>query len=93
MAYPYLNKAVTKIDSDRGEGPLYEYAVANCQGWRVTQEDAHLAMPNFDHNTCLFGIFDGHNGPEVSDLIFILIYTIQFLISKHTHIIIIIIII
>ena len=29
-------------------------------------EDAHLVDINFDHNTSLFGVFDGHGGREVA---------------------------
>lgn len=65
----YLKNCVTKIDVDHGKSNRFQFAVANCQGWRVTQEDAHLAMPNFQHHTSLFGVFDGHNGPEVARLV------------------------
>lgn len=63
----YLSKPITKVFTEKGRGPSYEFAVGNCQGWRVTQEDAHMAHPKFvpDH-TALFGIFDGHGGSEVA---------------------------
>lgn len=66
MATSYLPKPITKIELAEGHNAQYQYAVANCQGWRTTQEDAHLAIPNFQKNTSLFGVFDGHNGPEVA---------------------------
>ncbi|KAI2795958.1 hypothetical protein RDWZM_004615 [Blomia tropicalis] len=66
---PYLTKAITKIDIDEGRGPNYSYAAANCQGWRKTQEDAHFALVKFQQNTSLFGVFDGHNGPEVAKFV------------------------
>ena len=38
------------------------------QGWRKSQEDAHIAcdLPN---NTAVFGVFDGHGGREVSNFV------------------------
>jgi serine/threonine protein phosphatase PrpC len=43
--------------------------VSSVQGWRSTQEDAHLALPEFEANASLFGVFDGHNGAEVAKLV------------------------
>jgi serine/threonine protein phosphatase PrpC len=40
--------------------------VHSVQGWRSTQEDTHLALPKFEANASLFGVFDGHNGAEVA---------------------------
>ena len=34
------------------------------QGWRVSQEDAHVI--DLDGSTAAFGVFDGHGGSEVS---------------------------
>ncbi|UXI18619.1 thioredoxin-like protein 1 [Sarcoptes scabiei] len=56
----------SKIDISSGKSSRFKYAVANCQGWRSTQEDAHLIICNFEENTSLFAVFDGHNGPEVA---------------------------
>lgn len=36
------------------------------QGWRATQEDAHNCIPDFDANTSLFAVYDGHGGAEVA---------------------------
>jgi serine/threonine protein phosphatase PrpC len=36
------------------------------QGWRKTQEDAHIARCDLPDNVCLFAVFDGHGGKEVS---------------------------
>ena len=38
------------------------------QGWRRTQEDAHLALPEFgtDRKIALFAVFDGHGGRGVA---------------------------
>ncbi|RWS29327.1 putative protein phosphatase 2C 11-like isoform X1 [Leptotrombidium deliense] len=36
------------------------------QGWRVSQEDAHTCILDFDTDTSLFAVFDGHGGAEVA---------------------------
>jgi|ERR1712166_1612205 len=36
------------------------------QGWRKSQEDAHIARTDLPDGCCLFGVFDGHGGKEVS---------------------------
>eukprot|EP00928_Gymnodinium_smaydae_P042213 TRINITY_DN28452_c0_g2_i1.p1 TRINITY_DN28452_c0_g2~~TRINITY_DN28452_c0_g2_i1.p1 ORF type:complete len:407 (-),score=35.43 TRINITY_DN28452_c0_g2_i1:361-1443(-) len=40
------------------------------QGWRLCQEDSHLALPEFDadRRLGLFAVFDGHCGSVVSQL-------------------------
>ncbi|CAJ1357872.1 unnamed protein product [Effrenium voratum] len=41
------------------------------QGWREEMEDAHLALPDFDpeRGLSLFGVFDGHGGEVVAQLV------------------------
>ena len=36
------------------------------QGWRKSQEDAHIARTDLPDNVSVFGVFDGHGGKEVS---------------------------
>lgn len=36
------------------------------QGWRVNQEDAHVAKVDFDGETGFFAVYDGHGGCEVA---------------------------
>eukprot|EP00828_Plagiopyla_frontata_P006786 TRINITY_DN13053_c0_g1_i4.p2 TRINITY_DN13053_c0_g1~~TRINITY_DN13053_c0_g1_i4.p2 ORF type:complete len:342 (+),score=68.12 TRINITY_DN13053_c0_g1_i4:45-1070(+) len=45
-----------------------KFAASSMQGWRNTMEDAHITALNFDINTSLFAVFDGHGGKEVSEL-------------------------
>lgn len=68
MAETYLKEAVRTPESDNGQAKSgrFAYGSTTVQGWRSTQEDAHLAVPDFDSNTALFGVFDGHNGAEVA---------------------------
>ncbi|KAK9881772.1 hypothetical protein WA026_017290 [Henosepilachna vigintioctopunctata] len=39
---------------------------SSMQGWRVTQEDAHNCLLNYDTNTYFFAVYDGHGGHEVA---------------------------
>ena len=36
------------------------------QGWRKSQEDAHIAQTDLPDGVSIFGVFDGHGGKEVS---------------------------
>jgi len=66
-AFPFLYKPVRTKDTESGRGPFYEFAITSCQGWRNTQEDVHLLLPNFEPHCSLFAVFDGHNGIEVAE--------------------------
>ncbi|XP_045491019.1 probable protein phosphatase 2C 58 isoform X4 [Colias croceus] len=62
----YLSEPVTeKISSDESNGNL-ECGASSMQGWRVNQEDAHNTILDFDLNTSLFAVYDGHGGAEVA---------------------------
>lgn len=39
--------------------------VCEMQGWRRTMEDASIALVNFEGNTSLFGVMDGHGGKTI----------------------------
>lgn len=39
---------------------------SSMQGWRISQEDAHNCILNFDTNTSFFAVYDGHGGAEVA---------------------------
>ena len=43
--------------------------VCEMQGWRRTMEDAAIVLPNFEKNTSLFGILDGHGGSIISEFV------------------------
>ncbi|GBP24772.1 Probable protein phosphatase CG10417 [Eumeta japonica] len=62
----YLSEPVTeKISNDETSEKL-EYGASSMQGWRVNQEDAHNTILEFDTNTSLFAVYDGHGGAEVA---------------------------
>ena len=57
---------ITRKTSESGECVLLKYGAALMQGWRKQMEDTHIADPNFDEETSLFAVFDGHGGQEVA---------------------------
>ncbi|CAH1646006.1 unnamed protein product [Spodoptera littoralis] len=62
----YLSEPVTeKVSSDEANDKL-ECGASSMQGWRVNQEDAHNTILEYDSNTSLFAVYDGHGGAEVA---------------------------
>jgi protein phosphatase 1G len=62
----YLSTPETTKESE--EGKLHNgfvYGASSMQGWRRSQEDAHL-ISDLPDGTTVFGVFDGHGGREVS---------------------------
>jgi protein phosphatase 1G len=50
-------------ETETGEGNAVRYVAMGMQGWRRTQEDAHIAHINLEpQGNNLFGVFDGHGG-------------------------------
>ncbi|KAF7455800.1 putative protein phosphatase 2C [Cryptosporidium felis] len=68
----FMTKPSTKKHSDQG-GDFDKYGVrfgvSGMQGWRVSMEDAHLALPKLEKHSelSLFGVFDGHGGSVISE--------------------------
>eukprot|EP00186_Timspurckia_oligopyrenoides_P004742 CAMPEP_0182441500 /NCGR_PEP_ID=MMETSP1172-20130603/475_1 /TAXON_ID=708627 /ORGANISM="Timspurckia oligopyrenoides, Strain CCMP3278" /LENGTH=430 /DNA_ID=CAMNT_0024635835 /DNA_START=278 /DNA_END=1570 /DNA_ORIENTATION=+ len=62
----YLAKPVLEKTSEEGGNRRLRYGASAMQGWRVSMEDAHIAMPDFAENQSLFAVFDGHGGREVA---------------------------
>ncbi|CAN6238586.1 unnamed protein product [Urochloa humidicola] len=56
----------TSITSRGGGNDRIKYGVAYVQGFAVEMEDAHAVIPDLDHTTSFFGVYDGHGGHEVA---------------------------
>jgi protein phosphatase 1G len=69
MSDTYLKQCIIKAVSEEDKSTKLWFGVSSIQGWRSTQEDAHLALPKFEVNASLFGVFDGHNGAEVAKFV------------------------
>jgi protein phosphatase 1G len=62
----YLSSPNTDQESVAGTHErLGAYGVVSMQGWRKSQEDAHIAE-HLSDDCHIFGVFDGHGGPEVA---------------------------
>ena len=56
----------TKKVDQKGENDRMKFCCSQMQGWRDTQEDAHIAELDIGNGVSIFGVFDGHGGPEVA---------------------------
>uniref|UniRef100_A0A7N8XGK1 Protein phosphatase 1G n=1 Tax=Mastacembelus armatus TaxID=205130 RepID=A0A7N8XGK1_9TELE len=62
----YLSQPNTSKTSSDGGNSNMSYGFAAMQGWRVSMEDAHNCIPEFDEETAMFAVYDGHGGEEVA---------------------------
>ncbi len=64
-----VNQAITdKATYDKTVSNM-KIGVCEMQGWRKTMEDAAIVLPNFEKNSSLFGILDGHGGSIISEFV------------------------
>ena len=42
------------------------FGASSMQGWRKSNEDAHISVTDFEPGFSLFAVFDGHGGAEVA---------------------------
>ena len=61
LAEPITNKIFKNYENES-----IRVGICLMQGWRKTMEDTSLALPNFDGQNSLFGIFDGHGGSIIA---------------------------
>lgn len=62
----YLSEPLTTKDSCDEANEFLVSGSSSMQGWRISQEDAHNCILNFDENTSFFAVYDGHGGSEVA---------------------------
>ncbi|KAM9410573.1 protein phosphatase 1G [Pholidichthys leucotaenia] len=62
----YLSQPNTSKSSSDGGNSKMSYGFSAMQGWRVSMEDAHNCIPEFDEETAMFAVYDGHGGAEVA---------------------------
>ncbi|KAM3625881.1 uncharacterized protein V6R79_019172 [Siganus canaliculatus] len=62
----YLSQPNTSKTSSDGGNSHISYGFSAMQGWRVSMEDAHNCIPEFDEETAMFAVYDGHGGEEVA---------------------------
>ncbi len=71
-----MGNEADNVNQANTEKATYDKTVSNMkigvcemQGWRRTMEDAAIVLPNFEKNTSLFGILDGHGGSIISEFV------------------------
>jgi len=52
-----------------GENEYLKYSCTQMTGWRDNQEDTVILEPDLGNGVSLFGVFDGHGGPIVSNFV------------------------
>lgn len=62
----YLSSPIKEKHSSSGSNAQVRYGASSMQGWRRSNEDAHLTSLDFVEGVSLFGVFDGHGGAEVA---------------------------
>lgn len=62
----YLKNPIRDKEMEEQEFQHLAFGFCSMQGWRITMEDSHLLSGDFDKDTSLFAIFDGHGGDEVA---------------------------
>lgn len=62
----YLKEPKTeKVSTDAANDRL-AYGASSMQGWRISQEDAHNCLLDYDTEASFFAVYDGHGGHEVA---------------------------
>lgn len=64
LSHPVEEKAI-----DYHSFESITYCVGSMQGYRVTMEDAHDVRISEDESLAVFGVFDGHGGKDVAELL------------------------
>nr|CAH04419.1 protein phosphatase 2C [Euplotes vannus] len=65
----YLESPNKEKHVQHGQNDKLSYGACEMQGWRLGMEDAVIANLDFDEDTSLFGVFDGHGGKEASQVV------------------------
>ena len=62
--------APNKVKEDhKGENMRMRFCASEMQGWRGNMEDSHIAETDLGDGNSVFGVFDGHGGPEVAKFV------------------------
>lgn len=62
----YLSTPNKTKHSNEGENSIFRFGASSMQGWRKSNEDAHITAVDFLPGISLFAVFDGHGGSEVA---------------------------
>lgn len=62
----YLSTPNKTKHSSEGANSTLKFGSCSMQGWRKSNEDAHINATDFEPGISLFAVFDGHGGVEVA---------------------------
>ena len=62
----FLTKPITEKNATDGKNALLKYGACSMQGWRKSNEDAHIHNLDLGDGNSLFAVFDGHGGEQVA---------------------------
>ncbi len=85
-----VNQPVTEKSTYDKTVSNMKIGVCEMQGWRKTMEDAAIVLPNFEKDTSLFGVLDGHGGSIISEFVSVnfknvLVKTKSYKNGKYEH--------
>ena len=62
----FLTKPMTEKNATDGKNDRLMYGACSMQGWRKSNEDAHIHSLDLGDGNSLFAVFDGHGGEQVA---------------------------
>lgn len=62
----FLTKPITEKNATDGKNDRLMYGACSMQGWRKSNEDAHIHNLDLGDGNALFAVFDGHGGEQVA---------------------------
>lgn len=57
---------MTEKNPTDGKNDRFKYGACSMQGWRKSNEDAHIHNLDLGDGNSLFAVFDGHGGEQVA---------------------------
>lgn len=79
----FLTKPITEKNATDGKNDKFMYGACSMQGWRKSNEDAHIHNLNIGDGNTLLAVFDGHGGEHVA--LFCEKYFIEILTSNQEY--------
>lgn len=62
----FLTKPITEKNAKDDKNHRLMYGACSMQGWRKSNEDAHIHNLDLGDGNSLFAVFDGHGGEQVA---------------------------
>ena len=62
----FLTKPITEKNPTDGKNDRLMFGACSMQGWRKSNEDAHIHELDLGDGNALFAVFDGHGGEQVA---------------------------